>query len=85
MTTFFLAFGLLMLVMLGMASGVMLMGRSIKGSCGGLNAIGDADHCLVCHKEIDPNSPLRDQLGCPRSRQALKGADIGQKAKLDLG
>lgn len=68
MTTFVLAFGLLMLVVLGMASGVMLKGRTIKGSCGGLNAIGDADHCLVCNKEIDPNSPLRDRLECPAGR-----------------
>ncbi|MEM9783599.1 MAG: (Na+)-NQR maturation NqrM [Pseudomonadota bacterium] len=68
MSTFLLAFVLLVLIMLGMALGVMLMGKTIKGSCGGLNAIADADHCLVCNKEIDPNSPLRDRLQCPRAR-----------------
>ncbi|MEM9370788.1 MAG: (Na+)-NQR maturation NqrM, partial [Pseudomonadota bacterium] len=62
MSTFFFAFVLLMLIMAGMALGAMLMGKTIKGSCGGLNAIGDADRCLVCSKEIDPNSPLRDRL-----------------------
>ena len=41
--TFAFAFGLLTLVMLGMAIGVMFRGRTIKGSCGGLNAISDAD------------------------------------------
>ena len=71
MTTFLLAFGLLLTVMLGMAIGVILMGKRIKGSCGGLNAIGDSDHCLVCNKEIDPNSPLRERLDCPRARKAL--------------
>ncbi|MEM6942563.1 MAG: (Na+)-NQR maturation NqrM [Pseudomonadota bacterium] len=69
MSTFFFAFILLTLVMLGMALGVMLMGKTIKGSCGGLNAISDADQCLVCKKDIDPNSPLRDRLAsCPRAR-----------------
>lgn len=73
MSTFLLTFGLLLLVVLGMALGVILMGRRIKGSCGGLNAIGDADQCLVCHKEIDPNSPLRERVGdCPRAKKMLK-------------
>ncbi|MEM9421383.1 MAG: (Na+)-NQR maturation NqrM [Pseudomonadota bacterium] len=69
MTTFILAFAILMLVTLGMALGVMLMGKTIKGSCGGLNAIADSDKCLVCSKDIDPNSPLRDRLQCPRARK----------------
>ena len=60
-----------MLIMLGMALGVIMMGRTIKGSCGGLNAIADADQCLVCKKEIDPSSPLRERLQCPRARKML--------------
>lgn len=71
MATFLFSFFLLMLVMLGMALGVILMGKRIKGSCGGLNAIGDADHCLVCNKEIDPDSPLRERLACPRAKRML--------------
>ncbi|HBQ37051.1 MAG TPA: hypothetical protein DD729_09515, partial [Rhodobacteraceae bacterium] len=58
MSTFIFAFGLLGLVMLGMSLGVIFMGKTIKGSCGGLNAISGADKCMVCNKEIDPNSPL---------------------------
>ncbi len=69
MATFFFAFALLMLVMTGMALGVMLMGKTIKGSCGGLNAIGGVDKCVVCKKDIDPDSPLRERLQCPRARQ----------------
>ncbi|MEM7238916.1 MAG: (Na+)-NQR maturation NqrM [Pseudomonadota bacterium] len=80
MATFFLAFTTLLLVMLGMAAGVILMGRSIKGSCGGLNAIGDADQCLVCHKDIDPDSPLRDRLSCPRARRMLEREGLDQGA-----
>ena len=75
METAFLAFALLCLVMLGMAVGVIFSGRRIKGSCGGLNAIGDADQCLVCNKEIDPNSPLRERLACPRARRMLEEAE----------
>ncbi len=76
MATFFLTFTLLILVMLGMALGVIFMNKRIKGSCGGLNAIGDADQCLVCHKEIDPNSPLRERLECPRARKMLERAEL---------
>ncbi|QDY71135.1 (Na+)-NQR maturation NqrM [Qingshengfaniella alkalisoli] len=76
MTTFLFAFGLLMLIMLGMAIGVIMKGKTIKGSCGGLNAIADADQCLVCNKEIDPNSPLRERLQCPRARKMLERAGV---------
>lgn len=69
MATFFLTFFLLGLIMIGMALGVILMGKTIKGSCGGLNAVSGADKCLVCKKDIDPNSPLRDRLDCPRARK----------------
>ena len=81
MTTFLFTFGLLLLVMFGMAAGVMLMGRSIKGSCGGLNAISDADQCLVCSKDIDPNSPLRERLACPRARKMLERAGLDDVAE----
>ncbi len=76
MATFFFTFGLLMLIMFGMALGVLLMNKSIKGSCGGLNAIGDADQCLVCHKDIDPDSPLRDRLECPRAKKMMERAGL---------
>lgn len=68
MSTFILAFVLLMIIVVGMSLGVMLMGKTIKGSCGGLNAISGADKCVVCHKDIDPDSPLRDKLQCKRAR-----------------
>lgn len=65
-----------MLIVLGMAIGVMFMGRSIKGSCGGLNAISDADQCIVCKKDIDPNSPLKERLQCPRARKMMERAGL---------
>lgn len=72
METFLLTFVLLLLVTLGMAVGVMFRGRSIKGSCGGLNAISGADKCVVCSKDIDPDSPLRERLQCPRAKKMLE-------------
>jgi len=76
MEIFVLAFTLLLLVTLGMSVGVIFMNKRIKGSCGGLNAIGDGDECLVCHKEIDPDSPLRERLQCPRARKMLERAQL---------
>ncbi|CUJ97487.1 hypothetical protein RUE5091_01809 [Ruegeria denitrificans] len=72
MSTFILAFILLALVMVGMSLGVMLMGKTIKGSCGGLNAISGADKCVVCQKDVDPDSPLRDKLQCKRAKKMLE-------------
>lgn len=71
MLTFLLTFLVLALIMTGMALGVIFAGKTIKGSCGGLNAITDADQCLVCKKDIDPNSPLRERLLCPRAKRML--------------
>lgn len=69
MATFLFSFVVLMLIVLGMSLGVILRGRTIKGSCGGLNAISGADKCLVCKKDIDPDSPLRDRLTCKNARK----------------
>ena len=44
MATFLLTFGILTLIMLGMSLGVLLMGKTIKGSCGGLNG----GSCELC-------------------------------------
>ncbi|KCV82848.1 hypothetical protein ATO10_04542 [Actibacterium atlanticum] len=72
MATFVFAFFLLLLVVLGMSLGVIFMNKRIKGSCGGLNAISGADKCVVCSKDIDPDSPLRDKLACKRAQQMVK-------------
>ncbi|MEP2718524.1 (Na+)-NQR maturation NqrM [Pseudophaeobacter sp.] len=81
MATFLLTFGLLALVMLGMSLGVLLMGKTIKGSCGGLNAISGADKCVVCSKDIDPDSPLRDKLQCKRARKMVEQMEAEMRAE----
>ena len=72
MSTFIIAFFLLLIIVVGMSLGVLLMGKTIKGSCGGLNAISGADKCVVCQKDVDPDSPLRDQLQCKRAKKMLE-------------
>ena len=67
MTTFIITFIILSILVGLMSLGVMLMGKNIKGSCGGLNALSKSDKCLVCNKDIDPNSPLISKLDCRKS------------------
>ena len=52
MTTFIITFIILSIIIILMALGVILMGKKIKGSCGGLNAIPGTDKCRVCNKVI---------------------------------
>jgi len=67
MELFFITFVFLIIIITIMSLGVMLMGKKIKGSCGGLNAISGSDKCSICNKDIDPNSPLVNQLSCKRN------------------
>ena len=69
MTIFIFTFIFLTAVVIIMSLGVIFMGKNIKGSCGGLNALSGSDKCLVCNKDIDPNSPLIDRLGCEKMKK----------------
>ena len=66
MDLFIFAFLFFLIITLLMSLGVILMKKNIKGSCGGLNTISGSDKCSVCNKDIDPNSPLIDQLNCKK-------------------
>ena len=48
MATLILAFILMSLVVTIMAIGVILSNKPIKGSCGGLSALGMKESCMVC-------------------------------------
>ena len=66
MDLFIFAFLFFLIITLLMSLGVILMKKNIKGSCGGLNAISGSDKCSVCNKDINPDSPLIDQLNCKK-------------------
>ena len=66
MDLFIFAFLFFLIITLLMSLGVILMKKNIKGSCGGLNAISGSDKCSVCNKDIDPDSPLIDQINCKK-------------------
>ena len=51
--TFVLTLIVLLLVVLGMSIGLIMGGKSIKGSCGGMSALGIDTACDICGG--DPN------------------------------
>ena len=71
MTTFLLVFIFLVGFIALMSLGVIFMGKNIKGSCGGLNAISGTDKCSICSKDIDPNNPLVNQLKCKNFQKTI--------------
>ncbi|MGK0499976.1 MAG: hypothetical protein ACJAYG_001621 [Oceanicoccus sp.] len=48
MVTFLLAFFVMLFIVTAMAVGVILSNKPIKGSCGGLSALGMKQSCMVC-------------------------------------
>lgn len=48
MTTLLLAFGAMLIIIGGMAVGVMFGRQPIKGSCGGMSAVGIDAECEIC-------------------------------------
>lgn len=61
---FLLAFAVLVVLVAGMALGVIMKRKPISGSCGGLNAIGDSDTCTVCGKVVGDNQQIKDKFNC---------------------
>lgn len=49
-------FFILLMAVAGMAVGVILSGRQITGSCGGLSAIQGVDRCGVCGRDLSEAS-----------------------------
>lgn len=52
MTTFLLTFGILVILMLGMAIGVIMGRKPIAGSCGGMQALGLKGDCDICGGDL---------------------------------
>ena len=57
MQTIAIAFIVLLLVVAGMAVGVIVSGRRITGSCGGLGAIDGVDRCGICGQDLSAGPP----------------------------
>lgn len=51
MATFIVAFIVFAVLFAGMAVGVILSNKPLKGSCGGLNALGLKQGCEICGGE----------------------------------
>ena len=45
---YLLTFLIMLLIIAGMAIGVILSNKPIKGSCGGLSALGMKENCMIC-------------------------------------
>ena len=67
MNTFFVAFGVFLIALAGMAVGVMISGKRIKGSCGGLNNFKDSVGNPICDACTKPSPEC---TGNPREREA---------------
>ena len=69
MKTLFLTFGIFLLVILGMAVGYIFSTRSIKGSCGGISALGMEKMC-DCETPCDT---LQKKLDAEKAAGESKG------------
>jgi hypothetical protein len=70
MSTILLTFGLFLLIILGMSVGYIFSKRSIKGSCGGITALGMKKMC-------DCETPC-DTLQQKLDREALEKITVDQ-------
>ncbi len=76
METMILSFVILLLIVGGMAIGVLMGGKPIAGSCGGMTALGMDVACDVC--KGDPEVCETEQ------QKAIKADNISQNPSLSL-
>ncbi len=69
MSVYLLTFAVFAVALAGMAIGVMLSGRRIKGSCGGLSAYKDRDGNSVCEACTNPSTDCTQR----REHEAVTG------------
>ena len=53
LTVFFLTLSFLLLIVAAMAVGVLFSNKPIKGSCGGIQALGLGEKCDICGSNTD--------------------------------
>lgn len=81
MALWLLVLAFMLLIMAGMAVGVMMGRRPIAGSCGGLNQLGMKDGCEICGGKDDVCEEETRKVGSARRRSdENRGADLGYDA-----
>ena len=82
MSTFFVAFAFMLLIMVAMAVGVIMGRRPIAGSCGGLNRLGMKENCEVCggKDEVCEEENRKRNPGEREASDVSRGADLGYNA-----
>ena len=69
MALFILTFVFLLIIVSGMAIGVILSNKPIQGSCGGLNVIAGSDKCVVCKRSVEVDTALSEKFECLGKRK----------------
>lgn len=77
MTMIFVAFGAMLLIVTGMAVGVLFGKKPISGSCGGMSAIGMESACDVCGG--DKNRCEKESIEVAASEQSTEFYDAGKR------
>jgi hypothetical protein len=72
MTTFILAFALIAIIIAAMSVGVIFQNKPIKGSCGGMAALGLETDCEICGG---------DRTKCEEVNEAEASAQFSSEAK----
>ncbi|WP_251976506.1 (Na+)-NQR maturation NqrM [Salinicola avicenniae] len=82
MTIWILAFAIMLLLVAGMAIGVILGRKPIAGSCGGLNTLGLKNGCEICggNDQVCEEESRKNQASARRRSDENRGADLGYDA-----
>ena len=83
MMTFLFTFGVLVLVMLGMALGVIIQNKPIKGSCGGMASLGIDTACDICGGDTRKCEEEQLRLGYDGPKGDLGSANNAENLSYD--
>ena len=70
MSTFIVAFVVILLAVVGMSLGVLLSGRRIKGSCGGLNTVKGLEGSCSCESPCEKRRAREEAEKLSESRSS---------------